>query len=269
MKQILIILAVFSSLISSSYAEDGKTLPAGDFSDMRATKPSEVIDVVSPLTLLLRNGSIVHLSGVDIPDSYGEDISPLAVTARDILKDLLVGKRVEIYQTKQKDSGRVNRMGHMLAHLVRHDDKIWAQGTLLRLGLARVKTSSVNPEMAQQMFALEAAARNERLGFWEQEEHRTLGVDEAESAIGQFAIVKGRIESVALKKNRIYINFGKNWKDDFTVSISPQDKRKFSKAGLDPLGWGGEMVRVRGSVREYNGPYIEVTHPEAIEFIKE
>lgn len=236
---------------------------------MRKAKPSEIIDVVSPLTLLLRNGSIVRLSGVDIPGSHSEEISPLAVTARDILKDLLAGKNVDIYQTKNKDAGRVNRMGHELAHLVRSDDDIWAQGVLLRLGLARVKTSIVNTDMAEQMLALEGSARNEGLGFWGEDDYRVLSDDEAESAIGKFAIVEGQIESVALKKNRIYINFGKDWKKDFTVSIAPEDKRIFSKAGIDPLGWGGQTIRVRGSIRHYNGPYMEVTHPAAIEFIKE
>ena len=273
MKQIIIILVVFSSLISlspkRSYAENAQTLPVGDFAEMRKIKPSEVVDVVSPKTLLLLNGSIVQLSWIDVPDSDGDDIDPLAVTARDILKDLLTGQKVDIYQTKKKDEGRVNRMGHVLAHLESYDDKAWAQGALLRLGLARVKTSHVNADMGSQMLALEALARNERLGFWAEDGYGVLSTDEVEDAIGEFAIVEGQIESVALNKNRIYINFGKNWKSDFTVSISPQDKRRFSKAGLDPLGWGGQKVRVRGSVREYNGPYMEVTHPAAIEFIKE
>jgi len=269
MRQILIIFALIASAFYASYGYAQETLPKAEFKEMKRVGQSKVADVVSPLTLLMEDGSIIRLAGIDIPNSYGDDISELAVTARDILKDLLVGKRIEAYQTKNKKVGLVNRMGHDLAHVERHGDKAWAQGTLLALGLARVKTTPENAHMAVEMLALEAAARDEKLGIWAGEAFAIHNAEDAESAIGSFAIVEGRIESVALKKNRIYINFGKDWKSDFTVSIAPMDKRKFSKAKLDPLGWGGKVIRVRGSVREYNGPYMEVMHPEAVEFIKE
>lgn len=269
MKQILLILICIASSISLSYAEETKNLPVADFSDMRKMKNTQVVDVVTPQTLLLKNGSIAYLSGIDIPGSFGEEISPLAVTARDILKDLLSGKNVETYQTRDKNSGRVNRMGHDLMHLARFEDKAWAQGTLLSLGLARVKTTIANREMSSQMLALEEIARNEKLGIWADDRYGVISPEDAEARIGEFVVVEGRIESVAIKKNRIYINFGKDWKTDFTVSIAPEHKRSFNTAGLNPMSWGGKDVRVRGSLRSYNGPYMEISHPETIEFIQE
>jgi len=161
----------------------------------------------------------------------------------------------------------MNRMGHDLVQLERLDNHAWAQGALLRLGLARVKTTKVNADLADDMLALETLARREKIGIWAEDGFALFTADDAQNAVGTFAIVEGQIESVALKKNRIYINFGKDWKRDFTVSIAPADKRVFSKAKLDPLGWGGKRIRVRGSVRDYNGPYMEVTHPAAIEFL--
>jgi len=235
---------------------------------MKRAGQSEVVDVISPFTVLLKDEAVVRLVGIDIPGAYGDDISPLAVTARDILRDLLVGQHIEIYQTKDKKVGLVNRMGHDLVHIERHSDDVWAQGTLLALGLARVKTTPENAHMATEMLEIEQKARSDKLGIWADDSFAIHNAADAEEAIGSFAIVEGRIESVALKKNRIYINFGKDWKTDFTVSIPPADKRKFSKAKLDPLGWGGKVIRARGSVREYNGAYMEVLHPEAVEFIK-
>ena len=263
----LAIFILISSFISLCYAQDLKNLPSADFSSMHRAQPSEVVDVVSPLTVLLRNGTIVQLSGIDIPNSYGEEISPLAVSARDILKDMLSSQKVSIYQSQDKELGRINRMGHVLAHLARKDDGAWAQGTLLALGLARVKTTHATSGMLNDMLELEKIARNANRGIWADQSYRVFSPDMAEDVIGEFAIIEGRIHSVALKKNRIYINFGKNWRDDFTVSIAPEDKRAFSKAKLDPLGWGGKIIRVRGSIRSYNGPYMEINHPAAIEFI--
>ena len=268
MKLILIVLTLFSSAFFTSYGAAQETLPNVEFRDMRRVQQAEVADALSPLTLLMQDGSIVRLVGIDIPGMHIEDSSVLAVTARDILKDLLVGKRVEIYQTRDKNVGLQNRMGHMLAHIKLAQDDIWVQGVLLKLGLARVKTTAENAHMASEMLALEAAAREDGIGIWAEDGYGILSDDVAEAAIGTFAIVEARVESVALKKNRVYINFGKDWKKDFTVSVAPEDKRKFSKAKMDLLGLGGETIRARGWIREYNGPYMEITHPEAIEIIE-
>ncbi len=244
-------------------------LPQGDFSEMKQTEQTEVIDVVNPYTLLLRDGTIARLSGIDIPHAVGDDIGTWAVTARDILKDMLVGQRVVVYQTADKYEGRVNRMGHALAHLERVDNKSWAQGTLLALGLARVKTSQRNADMAAQMLALEGKARVDKIGIWGDEGYGILTPDDAEAHIGEFVIVRGKIDSVALKKNRIFMNFGKNWRNDFTVTIPPEAKRGFSRQQLDPLGWGGRVVQVRGVLESINGPSMEIDHPQAIEFVEE
>ncbi len=232
---------------------------------MKRAGQGKVKAVIDPLTLILENDQIIHLSGINIPGAYGQNISPLAVVARDILKDFLVGQRVQLYQTNNKQSGRINRMGHDLVHLERMDNNAWAQGMLLTLGLAHVKTTASTAHLAPDMLALEAKARNEKLGIWQ--EMDVLNPANAQEANGSFAIVEGKVESVAIKKNRIYINFGKDWRRDFTVSIAPEDKRAFSNVKLDPLNWGGETIRVRGNIRDYNGPYMEINHPEAVEFI--
>ncbi len=75
--------------------------------------------------------------------------------------------------------------------------------------------------------------------------------------------------STAMIKNTIYLNFGDNWRTDFTIEIPSNAKRRFSKAGLDPLQWGNTRVRVRGWIDSYNGPIVKVEHPEAIQILSE
>ena len=236
---------------------------------MKRGEQAEVVDVISPLTVLLDDKRIVRLSGIDIPGAYGEDISSLAVIARDILKDMLVGERVQLYQTKDKKVGLTNRMGHDLVHMERIDDEAWVQGTLLQLGLARVKTNPHNVHLADEMLELERKARDQETGLWQDGTFSIVDATDAERTIGTFSLVEGVVESVALKKNRIYVNFGKDWRTDFTLSIAPEDKRLFLKQKIDPMKWGGKRIRARGSIREYNGPYLEISHPEAIEFLDE
>ena len=247
--------------------KQGLTLPHADFSELKRVGTAEVVSIIDPQTVQLHDGQIIRLSGVDFPDLKVHEAGDFSVTTMRVLKDMLLNQGVNIYQTKKADRGRVNRMGHQIAHLERIADGIWVQGTLISLGLARVRTTQRTPEMAEQMYALEQNARTDKLGLWEMEKFNPLLPNSAAEHVDSFQIIEGRIKSTALKNNRIYLNFGKDWRSDFTVSIAPDDKRSFSKAGLDPLGWGGKTVRVRGWLESYNGPYIEITHPQAIEIL--
>ncbi len=233
---------------------------------MRETGTGKVKTVIDPLTFQLTDGRTIRLSGIDIPGYDYFNPGEFSILALDVLKDFLEGETVHIFQTARKDLGRLNRMGHDLAQIQRDADNAWAQGTLISLGLARVRTTQRNPDMAQQMYALESRAREEALGFWSMPEFQIMTEEKAGDSLNEFRIVEGKIEAVALNNNRIYLNFGQNWREDFTVSIAPANKRYFQQAGMDPMQWGGRHVRVRGWIEEYNGPYIEIDHPEAIEF---
>lgn len=240
--------------------------PRGDFSDLKQTGSADVIQIISPVTLQINDGRVIRLAGLDFPDLGIHEAGDFSLLAVDILKDLLLKQTVNIYQTPQKDLGRLNRMGHHIAHLEREDDKLWVQGLLLSLGLSRVMTARRNPEMAAQMYGFEAEARTEKLGIWGTDQYKILSPEKAENHMNSFQIVEGRVQSAALNNNRVYLNFGPDWRTDFTVSIAPGDKRRFLKKGLDPLSWNGKIIRARGWVRSYNGPYMEIDHPEAIEF---
>lgn len=244
-------------------------IQAVDFGTMVRSDVAEVQAVVDPLTVQLTDGRLIRLSGIEIPDFGVENYGPYASLSVDILQDLLVGKTIYMHQTAKSDFGRVNRMGHALAQIEVQDSKIWAQGMLLSLGLARVRTRIETPDMASAMYALEDAARAEGSGMWGDAGSRIITPDEAGAFIKSVQIVEGRVVSAAMVKNRIYLNFGADWRTDFTVSIESADKRRFSKAELDPLQWGGKILRVRGWIDFYNGPTIKLDHPEAVIIIDE
>ncbi|MCD8497780.1 MAG: thermonuclease family protein [Alphaproteobacteria bacterium] len=217
----------------------------------------------------LDDGRLFGLVGLEIPDFNPYNPGPITQTAIRVLNDLLVGMDVNIYQQgKKKDAGLKNRMGHHLAHLEKRENGAWVQGVLLSLGLARVKTERRNTEMTDQMLALEAKARSQKIGLWALPEYQILMPAETAGKDGQFAIVEGKVISTAMKQNRVYINFGDNWKDDFTITIAPEYRTNFFKTKLDPLQLNGKTIRVRGWVTEYNGPVIEIDHPERIEVLK-
>lgn len=238
-----------------------------DFSDLQLAKTGVVQTILTPYTLLLRRGEIIYLSSIDIPDAHTETPGPYALMVMDILNDALSGQEVKIYQSKN-EHGQGNRMGHLIAHIERTSDRLWVQGMLLRLGLARVRTRTYNRDLAQAMFKIENAARTDKDGLWQDKQYRIFDADDkALEALEGFQIIEGKIIGTAMKNNQIYLNFGPSWKSDTTVSITSEDRKIFNKSGVDPMSWNGKTIRARGWLDHYNGPYMQVSHPEAIEII--
>jgi hypothetical protein len=77
--------------------------------------------------------------------------------------------------------------------------------------------------------------------------------------------VEGTVLSVNDRGSTVYVNFGRRWSEDFTVTIAKRNVRSFTAAGLDPLKLAGRRVRIRGWVDERGGPWIEAIRPEQIE----
>lgn len=253
----------------NTFAQDGGlTLPSADFADMKRTGRAIVVDVINPLTVKLNDDRLVQLAGLDFPDLDFYEPGDLSLTAIEILKDLLIDRQVDVFQTADKENGRKNRIGHHITHLRRSDDGVWVQGTLIIFGLARVRTTAQNNDMAREMLALEKQARQANRGLWDMEEFQILSPDQATEHIGRYSVVEGKVMGVTPRTERTYLNFGHDWREDFTVSISAQDLKKFSYDRIYPQQWNGKTIRVRGWIDSYNGPHIKIDHYERVEMIE-
>tara|TARA_B100000242_G_scaffold238048_1_gene177957 strand:- start:514 stop:1482 length:969 start_codon:yes stop_codon:yes gene_type:complete len=248
-------------------AADALELPQADFTPLRQDRNDRILDIIDPLTIRGEKIGIIRLSGLDIPDYNPYQQGPLAESAAYILRDMLSDTPVRLYHTRDKTTGRKNRMNQSLYHVVIADSESWVQGILVRLGLARVRTDPSTPEMARDLYTLETQAREEKLGLWAFDHYKVLSPDEASAHLNTFAIVEGKVVSAARKQNNIYLNFGQNWREDFTIQVKPINARRFDAAGINLLNLNGQTIRVRGWLQSYNGPYIEIDHPERIEII--
>lgn len=241
----------------------------GDFRDMRLTvAKAKVTDVIDGVTIEVDNKHKVRLVGVwvpwDTPDEPGDNVKKAAT----LLKKFAMGRMVRLYQPKKEGIGDQNRLGQILAQVER-DDGLWLQGALLYAGLATVMTSQSNPESASRMYTVEQDARKRKAGLWDDARWDVLTPAKASDFIKEYRIVEGRVFSTAMKNNVFYINFSRDWRTDFTVTV-PSDKRlAFSRKGINLMGLNGKTIRVRGWIRNYNGPLIEITHPEQIEVLDE
>ena len=227
---------------------------------------AKVSEIVDGDTLVLDDGRQVRLVGIQAPKlPLGRarvKLQPLANEAKAALAELTLGRTVRLSFGGQ----RIDRYNRQLAHL--HDeDGRWIQGDLLLRGLARVYSFRDNRSLVADMLTLEREARRADRGIWDHPFYRVRSVSETPRHLDSFQLVEGRVLDAAEVRGRTYLNFGEDWRTDFTVTISPKDRRRFRKEPFDLLALEGRRVRVRGWLYQRNGPMIDVTHPEQIELL--
>lgn len=227
---------------------------------------AKVIEVVDGDTVVLESGRQVRLVGIQAPKlplgRIGFEKWPLADEAKQALEKLVLGRSVTLAYGGQ----RIDRYNRLLAHLFTADGT-WIQRELLKDGLARVYSFPDNRALADEMLVHEGASRKQQIGIWRVPYYLVLDTQAAETQINRFALVEGRVLNVAEVRGRAFLNFGDDWKTDFTISIAPKNLKHFRNDGITPVDYKGRRVRVRGWLKSRNGPMIDVTHPEQIEVL--
>jgi len=234
-----------------------------------------VAEVLDAETLALDDGIVVRLVNMISPrrplwlaDEVAWDAAQLAHHA---LEGLARGRAV----TWSFGGAREDRHGRLLAHVhVVPDDPaaapVWVQRRMIALGHARAAATRDNRACVTDLLAVEADARARRLGLWRRNHYRVRAGDSPDEIIvlaNHFHLVEGRVTAHTERGRRLYINFGDDWREDFTIMIAARDFDLFTDVGIDLAALEGKRLRVRGFVESYYGPMIEVTAPEQIELV--
>ena len=61
-----------------------------------------------------------------------------------------------------------------------------------------------------------------------------MPADKAEGREGHFAFVSGLVLDAARVKNKVYLNFGADWREDFTIVIVAHDLAAFRRQASIP-----------------------------------
>jgi micrococcal nuclease len=218
-----------------------------------------VVQVPSGNLLELDDGRLVRLAGIRLPAKGGYPWQGLAAQAQAALAGLAEGRVVRL----EPAAPTGDRHGRLVAQVWR-DDGLWLQGALLEQGLVQVQTRPGEVTLAAEMMAREQAARSDGAGGWA---HGLFGARPAHQLaplVGSFQIVRGRVVRVAPAERYIYLNFGADWRRDFTLRVARTSERSFRDAGIELEQLGGRDVEVRGYVLEAGGPLIELSHPEQL-----
>lgn len=179
------------------------------------------------------------------------------------------------------------QLGSELAFLVHHEEDRWGRlrvaaiaekgaapvdlgRNLLAGGLAFVDPGEPGVLCRPELLEVEAEARRRGLGLWDLDGYKPVQAEdegELRRRTGHFVLVEGRIQSVGERRSRTYLNFGRSWERDFTVTIPKKTWTSMVGRGWTADILRGRRVRVRGVLEAWRGPAIEVTSPDAVEVV--
>lgn len=227
-----------------------------------------VESVLDGSTVRLADGLLVRLAGIDVPmpPLTSADDNGLAETARQGLSALVLGQPVLVrYGPATRD-----RYGRATGQVfVTGGAEIWVQASLVEAGLGRVAGYADDRSCLGLLMEHERVARVAGQGLWPDMRVRSAYDPSLVAAAGLYALVEGRIVSIGRTERSVYLNFGRNWSADFTVTMTAAIAADIEAEGgsLDSLE--GRLVRIRGWIEEWDGATITVDHAEQIEILDE
>jgi len=236
---------------------------------LQAGPTRAVIRVLDAETVLLDDNQEVRLIGALAPRS--PDLNPGAQPwkaeedATAALRALVLGRSVSL-----ATSGRTrDRYGRTLAHLFVEQDgkRAWVQGELLSSGQARVYGLPGSYACMRELLAHERVAREASSGLWANAAYALRSARRTRELMrrrNSYEIVAGTAVKVAATKARTYINFGADWRSDFTAGIEARVLRANPEWAQTLAALEGKRIEVRGWIQYRNGPYIDIEDPSQI-----
>lgn len=168
-------------------------------------------------------------------------------------------------------SDDVDFAGRKLMDL-RDDARLLWQEVLLERGLAILLPEG---KRSVDVFAnAEERAIVKRLGIWGDDvaapyhyggsPDRAGILPDANLAVGHFAVIDAVLQRIEDREWRSYLNFGENWRSDFTVMVGRDLRDEIVANGQHMENWIGQTIRIRGVIEDRGGPYIELAELAAL-----
>jgi len=226
----------------------------------------KVVEVIDGDTVKLSNGRFLRYIGLDTPEVRIKDKDgdfkyrpqPFSLEAKEFNRKLVEGKLVRI----EFDIEKTDRYGRLLGYCF--VDKTFVNARLIEEGYAVLYTFPPNVKHTDSFVESQKKAQKKKKGLWGS--FAIIDHTQANQYINQVRSVEGRVMSTYKSKKCIYLNFGRDYKKDFTVVIFNNTLDFFNRKGVDPVSfYTGKKIRVMGRIREYNGPEIIVNSPYEIE----
>lgn len=233
-----------------------------------SVEQASVTAVVDGATLELAGGRIVRLAGLLAPSPpLGRNAEdwPLARAARTALETMALGRVVSVATTPVG----IDRYGRAVAFVGVMDGPASLSEAMVAVGLARAMPAGEAPSCLAALFSREREARENRLGLWAEPYYairaaRDPALAEREDA---YDLVEGRVLSVGERGPTAYLDFGRDWRTDFTAVVSGPAGEALAARGIPVSSLEGRRVRLRGWIEQNNGPSLRITDPGQLELL--
>jgi len=277
-RRFIVVMAGLFAGAATAAAEPAATAPsataaAESAADATCTLQSgptrSVVRVIDGETVLLDNHEEVRLIGALTPRSAdldpGAQAWPPEEAAAAALRALVLGRSVSL-----ATADRVrDRYGRTLAHLFieKRGERAWVQGEMLAAGQARAYGVPGSYACMRELLAHEREARKRGAGLWANAAYAVRAARATDDLLrrrNSYEIVAGVVAKVATTKARTYVNFGRDWRTDFTAGIEARVLRANPELARTLAALEGKRVEVRGWIQYRNGPYIDIEDPSQI-----
>jgi hypothetical protein len=214
-------------------------------------------------TLITADGAEIVLGGLAFPEvaDPGSESDGLAAMI-DAVVQLGTGT---LHIAAEGPPDRYGRL-HGDAYL---PDGRWLQAELVTAGVARVRPDGRSPPCVRALLARESIARNAGTGLWSDSNFRVKSADDPSllARNGLYDLVEGRVVSVGYGSRMVFLDFGRDFRTDFTVMVPNTLVPRLLEAGIALETSEGRAVRVRGVVEDSGGPAIRIADPFALEIL--
>lgn len=219
------------------------------------TQQAATLDSAQDITMA--ETGTVRLACIDIPEDF-------EARARERVQALLDASNgaLKLWHEKEAEPDRHDRLNVQ----ARTEDGTWLQAELVRDGLARIFPCVEQDGIPPLLRLYEDTARANDAGLWGDWRYDVKTPERAAKFTNSFQVVEATVVDVAERRSALYVNFGEDWRTDFTVMIEKSDLRKLRRDGMEPLDWKDKTIRVRGWLEKYNGPLIRVRRMSQVEF---
>ncbi len=229
----------------------------------------KVLEVIDGDTVKLSNGKLLRYIGIDTPEvnikkdnRFQYSPQPYSLEAKEYNRHLVEGKVVKV----EFDLNKYDKYGRLLGYCFVED--IFVNAKLIEEGYAVLYTYPPNVKYADLFVNLQNQARDKKKGLWAS--YSLIEASEAHLYINQIRRVRGKVLSTYESDKCVYLNFGRDYKSDFTVVIFKNSLSAFQSININPVdSYRGKTVEVTGRIKEYNGPEIIVNSPYEIEVVSD
>lgn len=264
--------SLLAAATAPSQAEEGAGAAAS--CPLQTFAAGSLGSVTDGRTFALADGTTVRLAAIDVPQmpraGENDGQTGLGVAAKAALEGLLAGNEIVL---KRSGIGS-DRYGQAVAHVfvARGGWEYWIEREMIAAGHARVAARSGDRACSAPLLLAERQARGAKLGLWADPFYAMKGADNAAGLLlgrGRFTVVEGQVATVRESGGVIYVNFGRVWSRNLTVTILKRNERAFAAAGIEPKKLESRRIRVRGWIEERGGPRMEAARPEQIEIAEQ